>query len=46
MAVEATLQHDYPVVMAIAMMTALIIVVCNLVTDLAYAIADPRIRYA
>jgi peptide/nickel transport system permease protein len=45
MAVDATLQHDYPVIMAIAMATAFIIVIANLVTDLAYAVVDPRIRY-
>jgi peptide/nickel transport system permease protein len=45
MAVDATLQHDYPVIMAIAMLTAVIIVLANLVTDLAYAVVDPRIRY-
>jgi peptide/nickel transport system permease protein len=39
-------QRDYPVVQAIVLMTAVVVVVTNLVVDLAYAILDPRIELA
>ena len=38
--------RDYPTIMAITMLTAVLIVVGNLVADIAYAIVDPRIRYS
>ena len=37
--------RDYPTLMAITMLTAVLIVLGNLLADVAYAIADPRIRY-
>jgi peptide/nickel transport system permease protein len=36
-------QRDYPVVQAIVLLTAVVVVLCNLVVDMAYAILDPRI---
>jgi peptide/nickel transport system permease protein len=39
-------QFDYPVLMAILMINATLILFFNLVADVAYAIIDPRIRYA
>jgi peptide/nickel transport system permease protein len=39
-------QRDYPVVQAIVMMTATVVVVTNVVVDLAYAVLDPRVEYA
>lgn len=38
--------RDYPTLMAITMMTAVLIVAGNLLADVAYALVDPRIRYA
>jgi peptide/nickel transport system permease protein len=38
--------RDYPTLMAITMLTAVFIVVGNLLADLAYAAVDPRIRYS
>jgi peptide/nickel transport system permease protein len=38
-------QRDYPVVQAIVLMTAAVVVITNLVVDLAYAVLDPRIEY-
>ncbi len=38
--------RDYPTLMAITMLTAVLIVLGNLIADVAYAIVDPRIRYA
>jgi peptide/nickel transport system permease protein len=42
----AIMQRDYPVQLGIALMAAVTVLLANLVTDLAYAVADPRIRYA
>ena len=43
--VDAVTGRDYPVIMAVTMMSALLIVIGNLLADLAYAWVDPRIRY-
>ena len=43
--VTAVSGRDYPVIMAVTMLSALLIVFGNLIADLAYAWADPRIRY-
>ncbi len=37
--------RDYPLVQAIAVFTSVVVLVLNLLTDLAYAVIDPRIRY-
>jgi peptide/nickel transport system permease protein len=37
--------RDYPLVQAIAVFTSVVVLVLNLLTDVAYAIIDPRIRY-
>lgn len=42
---SALLSRDYPVVMGTLMLFVLIVVVANLLTDLAYGLADPRVRY-
>lgn len=42
----AIMQRDYPVQLGIALMAAVAVLMANLLTDLAYAVADPRIRYA
>jgi peptide/nickel transport system permease protein len=41
----SVIQKDYNVAMVILMMLALVTLVANLITDLAYALVDPRIRY-
>ena len=43
--VEAIIKQDTPVVMGIMTYGAVIILVVNLITDMAYAVVDPRIRY-
>ena len=45
-AIEAVRLKDYPVIMAVALLTSLVIVLSNLLTDVAYAYVDPRIHYA
>jgi len=37
---------DTPVVMAITFVFAILVVICNLLADLLYAVLDPRIKYA
>ncbi|HVL71581.1 MAG TPA: ABC transporter permease [Beijerinckiaceae bacterium] len=43
--VSAILQRDYPVIQGGLLLTAVLLVVINLVVDLLYAWLDPRIRY-
>ena len=45
LAVFALQRSDYPIIQAIVMMSAVAILVANLLTDVAYAYLDPRIRY-
>jgi len=44
-AVAALFQRDYPVVQAIGLLYILVFLTSSLLADLAYAAADPRIRY-
>jgi peptide/nickel transport system permease protein len=43
---QAILQRDYSIVQAVALLTAGIVVVSNLLVDLAYSWIDPRIKYS
>ncbi|MBV9358206.1 MAG: ABC transporter permease [Chloroflexi bacterium] len=45
LAVDAILAKDFPVIQGTVLLAALVYVVVNLLTDAAYAILDPRIRY-
>lgn len=38
--------RDYPLLMGASLLVAALVVVSNFVTDLAYALLDPRVRYA
>jgi peptide/nickel transport system permease protein len=38
-------QRDYPVVQAVVLVIATLFILLNLLTDLVYAVVDPRIRY-
>ncbi len=44
MGVDAVAQRDYPVVLAFVMIGAVGVIIGNLLADLAYAVADPRIK--
>ena len=44
-AVDAIFIRDYPVVQGVVLVTALVVVTANLITDLSYAVLDPRITY-
>ncbi len=38
--------HDYPILLALLMIGATAVVVFNLIADILYGVADPRIRYS
>jgi peptide/nickel transport system permease protein len=44
-AIQATGQFDYPVLMGILTIGALVVVAANLLADIVYAVVDPRISY-
>ena len=44
--VSAVFSRNYPVIMGITLITAILIVIGNLLADIGYALVDPRIRYA
>jgi peptide/nickel transport system permease protein len=43
--IDATTQFDYPVLMGVLLITSLVVVLANLLADVAYAVVDPRIKY-
>jgi peptide/nickel transport system permease protein len=45
LAVDAVRNVDVPLILGTVLLTALVVVVSNIVTDLVYAFVDPRIRY-
>lgn len=46
LAYDAVRGHDYPMIMAINLILATLILVSNLAADILYAVIDPRIKYA
>ncbi len=42
---EAVGNRDFPLIQAITFCASLVVILINLLTDLAYAVVDPRIRY-
>ena len=45
LAVQSVFDRDYPVIMAITLVTAGFFAIANLFADIMYALVDPRIRY-
>jgi peptide/nickel transport system permease protein len=45
LALQALNQRDYPLVMALTLVTAVFVMLVNLIVDLTYTWLDPRIRY-
>jgi len=45
LALDATLDRDYPIVIAVMLILGVVIVVINLMVDLTYSYLDPRVRY-
>jgi peptide/nickel transport system permease protein len=43
--VEGVAGRDYPLIMGISLVVGMTVLLANLLTDVAYAFADPRIRY-
>lgn len=43
--VDAVNGRDYPLIMGISLTVAIAVLAANLITDITYAFADPRIRY-
>jgi ABC-type dipeptide/oligopeptide/nickel transport system permease component len=44
--VDSIIARDYPVVMALILITALCVVLTNALVDIVYVIIDPRISHA
>ena len=44
LAIEAILSRDYPVLMGLTLCTAVMVLLGNLLADVLYGVADPRIR--
>ncbi|MDX9754293.1 MAG: ABC transporter permease [bacterium] len=42
---ESILQRDYPTIMALSFITAVLVLLGTLLADLAYGLVDPRVRY-
>jgi peptide/nickel transport system permease protein len=43
--IDATRAFDYPILMGVLLITAALVVLANLLADIAYAFVDPRIKY-
>jgi peptide/nickel transport system permease protein len=46
LAIDAVFIRDYPVILTITIFSSIAVIVGNLVADVLYTVADPRIRYA
>lgn len=44
LAIDSIMARDYPVILAFVLFVAVLVLVCNLIADLLYALVDPRIR--
>jgi peptide/nickel transport system permease protein len=45
LAVDSVFARDYPVILTITIFSGIAVMVGNLIADVLYAVADPRIRY-
>lgn len=45
MTMSAIINRDYPVIMGICLISAIVVLVANLITDILYALVDPTIEY-
>jgi peptide/nickel transport system permease protein len=45
LAVDSVFARDYPVILTVTIFSAIAVIIGNLVADVLYAVADPRIRY-
>ena len=44
MTMSAILNRDYPVIMGVCLLTAIVVLLSNILTDLLYALVDPTIE--
>lgn len=44
MTMSAIISRDYPVIMGVCLLSAVVVLLANLITDILYALADPRIQ--
>jgi len=42
---KSVVQRDYPVVMGILVISTLLLLIGNIISDILYALVDPRIRF-
>jgi len=45
MTMSAIINRDYPVIMGVCLLSAIVVLLANLITDLLYAVVDPTIQY-
>jgi peptide/nickel transport system permease protein len=45
LAIEAFFKRDYPLLMALIMLPSFLVILGNLLADIAYGLVDPRVRY-
>jgi peptide/nickel transport system permease protein len=45
LAIEAFFKRDYPLLMALIMIPSFLVILGNLLADIAYGLVDPRVRY-
>lgn len=45
LAFNAAMEHDYPVIMGTVLFVAFLVIMGNLIADVAYAIIDPRVHF-
>ncbi|MBC7959520.1 MAG: ABC transporter permease, partial [Vallitaleaceae bacterium] len=45
MTMSAIIDRDYPVIMGVCLLSAIVVLLANLITDLLYAAVDPTIQY-
>lgn len=45
MTMSAIINRDYPVIMGVCLISALVVLAANLITDILYALVDPTIEY-
>ncbi len=43
--IEAIFARDYPVIMGVVTLSAILVLLGNFIADVLYAMVDPRIRY-
>jgi peptide/nickel transport system permease protein len=42
---SAAVGHDYPLIMGTVLFAAVLVILGNLLADIAYSIVDPRVRF-